>query len=635
MSKYTEERIAVLGSVNGSIYDYYLDKGIKCLNIYATEEYADSLASIYSQAFWLGIEIKSIYCEKETEIGVTFFENTFPMNVKAIEISDKLDNELTSEPFVLLRRYIPDMHNNPNLRLEFGQFRFPEDSYTFTELFEYSVKKRILLDKIIEYKEKFAENLKLVVLQFPTANQIINPNEHEKDLINGVGHWLIKSDEGFKAATGLNFNPKEVADYREQKIYFGCERGGTVFLEDYISENINIIGGYRHTVDSPQTAVKTVYSFGFCNALGSTCTDENTIPSTLQRKLNRYFKGKSDFKVLNCANGGGPGNGRQCSSFLYHKPGNGDVALFIHEENDLIYENYKDKIFFVRPRRENGLFDRPHDLGQIYSTHTHHFTDKGSRTLGEALADRMLEFGIFDKFYKIDDYTDNIVSGISKLSLLDIISHTKATVNNSVVNELISYIQKVKLTAPRIGSIVMNCNPFTLGHLYLIEESAKKVSELIIFVVEEGSTSQFPFEVRIELVRKGTAHLPNITVLPSGGFIISRTTFPIYFDKDIKNNTRIDPSVDVEIFARHIASALGITVRFAGDEPFDYITRQYNETMQRILPSYGIDFEIIPRKEIEGEVISASHVRKLLETKNFSAISQIVPKTTMEYLRGL
>ena len=135
------------------------------------------------------------------------------------------------------------------------------------------------------------------------------------------------------------------------------------------------------------------------------------------------------------------------------------------------------------------------------------------------------------------------------------------------------------------------------------------------------------------LVQKGVSDLLNVTVLPSGKFIISSLTFDAYFTKSELQDKLIDPSQDVEIFAREIAPTLGITVRFAGEEPFDNITRQYNFAMSNLLPRYDIEFLEIPRKESEGGVISASRVRKLLESRDFEAISKLVPNTTLEYLK--
>lgn len=178
----------------------------------------------------------------------------------------------------------------------------------------------------------------------------------------------------------------------------------------------------------------------------------------------------------------------------------------------------------------------------------------------------------------------------------------------------------------------MNCNPFTLGHRYLIEYALNKVEKLYVFVVEEDK-SIFSFSDRIELVKKGTADLENVVVIPSGKFIISSLTFSGYFNKAKLQDSTIDPSIDVELFGKEIAPQLGITVRFAGEEPLDNVTRQYNETMARILPQYGIEFDVIPRKETNDGIISASRVRKLLEKKNFEAIKQLVPITTLKYLK--
>jgi hypothetical protein len=185
------------------------------------------------------------------------------------------------------------------------------------------------------------------------------------------------------------------------------------------------------------------------------------------------------------------------------------------------------------------------------------------------------------------------------------------------------------------GAIVMNCNPVTNGHMHLIETAAKQVDNLFIFVVEEDR-SEFPFAERLELVKENCKGIENVTVLPSGRFIISQLTFPEYFMKADK--TELDPSGkpsiinDVTAFAVKIAPALGIKVRFAGEEPLDPVTREYNRVMGNLLPFYGVEFNEIKRKETDGEVISASRVRKLLHEGNFEAIKPLVPEATFRYL---
>lgn len=183
------------------------------------------------------------------------------------------------------------------------------------------------------------------------------------------------------------------------------------------------------------------------------------------------------------------------------------------------------------------------------------------------------------------------------------------------------------------GSIVMNCNPFTLGHRYLVEYAASQVETLYIFVVEEDS-SYFPFKDRLELVKKGTEDIKNVVVFPSGNFIISAVTFPGYFYKDDMKDIKIDCSNDINVFVQYIAPTLNIKIRFAGEEPLDPITNLYNDSMKEILPKYGMEFRSIPRKKVENgdDVISASRVRLCLDKADFQEIKKFVPESTLNYL---
>lgn len=189
-----------------------------------------------------------------------------------------------------------------------------------------------------------------------------------------------------------------------------------------------------------------------------------------------------------------------------------------------------------------------------------------------------------------------------------------------------------------VGCIVMNCNPFTKGHLALITFAASRCRLLHIFVVEENR-SAFPFEVRLRLVKEGTARLSNVLVHPSGPYMISSATFPTYFLKEGEDAAKLQSELDITLFASRIAPIFHITKRFAGEEPFDPVTRHYNEAMIRILPDYNISFIKIDRIASEGpdgraEIISASRVRKLLkETGITEEVLALVPPCTAHYLQ--
>ena len=182
-------------------------------------------------------------------------------------------------------------------------------------------------------------------------------------------------------------------------------------------------------------------------------------------------------------------------------------------------------------------------------------------------------------------------------------------------------------STPLRGVVVMNCNPFTLGHRYLIEQAAKQVERLFVMVVREDC-SLFAYAERKAMVEKGVAHLENVTVIDGSEYAISQATFPTYFLKRLDDAADTQMLLDLDLFRRHIAPALGATVRFVGTEPTDRLTRRYNQLMHEVLA----DVREIVRLEKEGNAVSASRVRKAMEQGDMSTIRQLVPPTTLPYI---
>ncbi len=181
------------------------------------------------------------------------------------------------------------------------------------------------------------------------------------------------------------------------------------------------------------------------------------------------------------------------------------------------------------------------------------------------------------------------------------------------------------------GAIVVNCNPFTLGHRYLIERAAASSDSLVVFVLA-GERSVFPQAVREQLVREGTADLDNVHVVSGSSYCISGATFPSYYLKEKSRSTAIQARLDLELFARRIAPALGIKRRFVGTEPYCAVTSIYNTVMAEVLPRNGIEIVEIPRIESGGAAISASSVRAALKGSDFGSVRHLVPDTTWEWL---
>lgn len=209
----------------------------------------------------------------------------------------------------------------------------------------------------------------------------------------------------------------------------------------------------------------------------------------------------------------------------------------------------------------------------------------------------------------------------------------------------------------RNGAIVMNANPFTKGHRYLVEQAASQVDNLYVIVVKEDR-SRFPYVERKAMIEAGCAGLDNVVVCEGSDYAISAATFPTYFLKKLDDATDTQIALDLDLFVNHIAQPLGVTVRFAGSEPEDALTRRYNELMAEILPGTSvavvrqdhqpdselvegsavrqarrpIDFVEIPRLEQKGKPLSATSLRRALDKGNLKEAMEYIPKSTVPYL---
>lgn len=181
-----------------------------------------------------------------------------------------------------------------------------------------------------------------------------------------------------------------------------------------------------------------------------------------------------------------------------------------------------------------------------------------------------------------------------------------------------------------VGSVVVNCNPFTLGHQYLIKYAASRCDHLHVFIVSEDA-STFPFDIRKMLIEKGTQDIKNITLHNGENYIISKATFPSYFLADDIELTVEQTYLDLNIFCEHIAKVLGISKRFVGEEPFNETTLSYNRTMKKVLRNCGIEVEEIKRIATT-ETVSASKVRAYIYQGNYEAIKHLVPQSTYEFI---
>lgn len=450
------------------------------------------------------------------------------------------------------------------------------------------------LVRISEGEKERVRNAKKCTTQYYLQNYNTNGDIQELvDKVLGNGNLSAEFVDALRAVAKVVF------------------RKGLCQNADYESTYVNVINGRRMTTDVPQQPQGRVYMFGPCTVFGVITEDKGTIASYLQRIL---VEKEIRREVVNEGMDAAP------------------ILEAIRKFNRTTYCKEDTFLFFINKQKETEMVRRysPEtsilSLAECYNEFEFHdyFLDSPvhpNQTANEAIAKYLFEHITFER--------QNQKGKIQEIPVM-------IEANNDMSEELQEYLSelKEKYREGKNGAIVMNCNPFTNGHLYLIEYAAAQVDNLYVFVVSEDK-SCFPFSDRLQLVREGIKkRVENVVVMPSGSFVLSAATFPEYFTKeDASEDVVIDTSFDLEIFAKYIAPVLNISVRFAGEEPYDVVTRQYNRDMEQVLPKYGIRFECVPRKCIsENECISASKVRKYWKEGSKEEVRRRVPQSTYEYL---
>lgn len=178
-----------------------------------------------------------------------------------------------------------------------------------------------------------------------------------------------------------------------------------------------------------------------------------------------------------------------------------------------------------------------------------------------------------------------------------------------------------------IGVIIINANPLTKGHLYLINHASSKCGTLVIIPLADNKHNMFSEKDRTEIIRNSTSSFKNIIIAPSSQYTISSAVFPSYFLKSLSEAAETQMMLDLNIFSSHIANALDASIRFVGSEPKDILTLNYNTMMHNILPKKGISIDEIDRlTDTHGQPYSASRVRQAIEEQRLGdALSMVAP----------
>lgn len=453
------------------------------------------------------------------------------------------------------------------------------------------------------------EGVRFAIARVPEFWELGNVTDDEEfrniNNVTGYSQFCDEREEQVKKVYGDDY---EKWIRREIGNIIQYYEGNFARLKDTAGEYTNVSQGMRRTTSQPEEYRNKIYIIGPCIVGGAFVSDDSTIPSILQEKLNQSYP--NVYKVENMGICGGPRSYLEKIKRLDLY--SGDYLLLIDIfSKDFIRQNnhflFVDLLSAFRARTQDVFFEGPAHMNKF-----------GNRLVSDEIYARVP--------WSTCGTRRLIQKGCGVLDIEKEFEGYKKELQG-IKEEMPSNIQSC-------GAIVMNCNPFTFGHLYLIEQAIRQVDFLIIFVVEEDK-SDFPFKIRMKMVREACKVFHNVMVIPSGKIILSSYTLPEYFRKGDLQNVAIDPTKDVEIFARYIAPELNITKRFVGEEPFDTVTRQYNECMKDILPKMGINLIEIPRLAIDGEAVSATRVRRWMEEKKDEPIKRIVPQSTYNIIKEM
>lgn len=419
----------------------------------------------------------------------------------------------------------------------------------------------------------------------------------------------------------------------EKKIYWGneyCEGISRKFVQEFKEMKYKIQNGVvrfenkdenqyftfqdgLRCVPNTKKANKKLYMIGPCTVFGAYVTNTQTVEYYLQEKLNT-----TEFKYQ-IVDGGAPGLYKEFQYLLTSSINKEDMVVILTTEHALIdtLKSYK-QVHYL-----GSLSDIYSELENPLSCILDNFRHVNYR-VNQLIAERVY-FALIPYLNQKEVKEKEIVAPIQ---------------NYFISWEIFEYYKKFAMKyqvdnlSGRIGAIVMNCNPFTKGHRYLIEYAARQVDRLLVFVVEED-LSAFAYEDRFAMVQLGTEDLKNVTVLPSGKYNISKSTFAQYFEKDKPIKCVDSMEYDCRVFCEVIAPIMHISCRFVGEEPSDIVTNSYNKTMQKIFSLYDLELFEIPRKKEDSgqEVISASRVRKAMELQDWEKAKSLLPESSIQYIK--
>lgn len=443
------------------------------------------------------------------------------------------------------------------------------------------------------------------------------------DVLNDVNYLkkFYRTNLSYKYATSKTLGPLGSREVIHNGLYN--------HLVDCQTPYINVSCGIRHTTGNPSCWEKEIHIYGPCIAQGICVTDEYTVASYLQKKLNRLHNNK--FKVLNHGAVTHTPYASFCNDILTAMDTvlhSGDIIIFFDAFTKEILDLLSSR--GIEIIRDNKMFD---GTANYFLNNTYHCNHLANQKYASLLFEYLKR-----KSLLIVDEESLLASTFFCDQKIDLGFKNDSFLNNLELLNYVDYIQRIyrlpNAGQLKIAAICTHANPFTKGHYELTIKAAKEMDHVYIFVVQE-SLSSIPFMIRMNIVKEATKNIKNVTVLSSGTYMASYKTFPDYFTIAKTKNEFNEKSMvmDTRIFSTLFCEALGINYRYLGEEPLDPYTNKMNQYYLDVLPTYGIKPVLVKRAKQGDKYISGSLVRELIKKGNYECAQKYATDYAVEQLR--
>ena len=359
-----------LNAIGGSPYDYFIDQGISEVALYGND---DLLPIMWSQAYWNDIKIGHV------------FGQTRNYNI--------VNGEKIRSNTLKVESDQPPEDDMPIILLDNSKEKY-KNSYQLRNLINYSRIKRLLLDKLLKYKEDHP-GVDIVLANLPVYHRVKYKTDAEKEYLKSIKAMSTKQrDEKMSSYLSSLSGVKDYGQVIKDATFDTVKNEeGVYFLGDKTTKYVNVKDGYRLVPSRPETYEHTIYTFGNSLGTGYYTDDEHTIQNGLQSKLNDYYGTNNTYGVVNTANGGHPNYKKIWESVEFHAPQDGDMIVILLWFNPLIeqVEKYRENFIFSDVQKSLGLFDRPHSFGEQVWIDDLHLQYRAYKQFGESLANDIID----------------------------------------------------------------------------------------------------------------------------------------------------------------------------------------------------------------------------------------------------